>query len=91
MNDPFAPTPKTEKAATGPEFNQGDNWVSFTFMSDGGYDRIGATAHGTPEFVAKVFGIEDFDGKLSTLMKRAVLVDSYFKQQYKGAATPGKA
>ncbi|MBX6360077.1 MAG: hypothetical protein IRZ03_08360 [Acidobacterium ailaaui] len=81
MTDPFAE----------PTVEQDDNWVSFTFNSAPGYDRIGATAHGTPEFVAKVFGIENFDGKLSTLMKRAVVVDEYFKQQYQGTPAQGKA
>lgn len=79
MSDPFAETTP-------------ENWVSFSFNSAPGYDRIGATVHGTPEFVAKAFAIEDFDGKISTLMKRAVEVDDYFKQQYKGdEGSSGKA
>lgn len=61
-----------------------DNWVSFSFNSATGYDRIGATVHGTPQFVAEAFGIENFDGRISTLMKRAILVDSVFKKWYAG-------
>ncbi len=82
MTDPFAPAPKVD---------QGDNWVSFSFQSAPGYDRIGATVHGTPEFVAGALGITEFDGKVSTLMQQAVVVDGYFKAWYQGdGANPGK-
>lgn len=93
MNDPFLPdnpTPAPAPAKDGPVMDAKDNWVSFTFASAAGYDRIGATVHGTPEFVAKTFGITDFNGKVSSLMKQAVTIDEYFKKQA-GSATPGKA
>ncbi|MDA3643819.1 hypothetical protein LZ318_11730 [Saccharopolyspora indica] len=67
-----------------------DNWVSFSFNSAPGYDKIGATVHGEPEFVAKVFAVENFNGKVSTLMKQAVEIDKYFKKQY-AKDQPGKA
>lgn len=94
--DPFSddqPAPKTTTTETGgsPVVDQGDNWVSFSFNSAAGYDRIGATVHGSPEFVAKTFGITDFNGKVSSLMKQAVKVDEYFKKQYGGGEAPGKA
>ena len=79
-----------KKEATGPVMEQKDNWVSFSFNSAPGYDKIGATVHGDPAFVAKVFGIQDFNGKVSSLMKTAVAIDEYFKKQY-GAGQPGKA
>lgn len=78
MSDPF-PKPKTEE---GPWMSSEDNWVSFGFTSDTGYDKIMGTVHGSPEFVADKFGIKDFDGKISTLMKQAVKVDAYFKSEY---------
>ena len=97
--DPFADdTEAAPRAATGPttttegptmEQGSKDNWVSISFNSATGYDRIGATVHGTPQFVAEAFGIEDFDGRISTLMKRAILVDSVFKKWYAGDS--GKA
>lgn len=71
-------------------FESGDNWVSFSFQSAGGYDRIGATVHGTPEFVAENFGIKDFDGKVSTLMKQSIAIDKFFKGRY-AEENPGKA
>lgn len=92
--DPFADdtkaTPRVASGQTttaeGPKMEQGgkDNWVSLSFNSATGYDRIGATVHGTPQFVAEAFGIENFDGRISTLMKRAILVDSVFKKWYAG-------
>lgn len=92
--DPFlddaathAPAPQ---ASAGPVFEQKDNWVSFSFNSAPGYDKIGATVHGDPEFVAKVFAVDGFNGKISMLMKQAVLIDEYFKKQY-GADQPGKS
>lgn len=71
------------------QMSQGENFVSFNFNSAPGYDRIGATVHGSPEYVAAAFGIQEFDGKISTLMKQAVAVDAYFKTEYARAA-PGK-
>lgn len=79
--NPF-PTPKTSE---GPFMSSDDNWVSFTFVTDGGYDKLQGTVHGSAEFVAEKFGIEDFDGKVSTLMKRAIFVDSKFKSWYRDA------
>lgn len=60
---------------------QGNDFVSFSFVNDAGYDRIMATVHGTPDYVAGLFGFAEgeFDGKVSTLMKRATDVDGYFK------------
>lgn len=91
--DPFAEQtaePAAQAAANAPVMESKDNWVSFSFNSAPGYDRIGATVHGEPEFVAKVFAVENFDGKISTLMKQAVRIDGYFKKQY-GGSTQGKA
>ncbi|WP_190822032.1 hypothetical protein [Saccharopolyspora pogona] len=81
---------ESTNGSTGPVFEQKDNWVSFTFNSAPGYDRIGATVHGEPGFVAKVFAVKDFNGKVSSLMKQAVEIDKYFKKQYGETATPGK-
>lgn len=90
MNDPFIDsTPTPEPAKEGPWMESKDNWVSFSFNSSPGYDKIGATVHGTPEFVAQVFAIEDFNGKVSSLMKQAVKIDEYFKKQ--AGTQPGKA
>lgn len=85
MTNPFEPTKDPA-----PTVEAKDNWVSFTFASAAGYDRIGGTVHGEPKFVAELFGIEDFDGKVSTLMKRATLVDQFFKGTFQ-EANPGKA
>lgn len=75
MTDPFS-------------MEQKDNWVSFTFNSAAGYDRMGATVHGEPQFVADLFAVKDFDGKVSTLMKRAVEVDAFFKKTYAAGDAP---
>lgn len=88
--DPFlAAETASAKDAPGPVVEQKDNWVSFTFNSAAGYDRIGATVHGDPDFVAKVFAVENFNGKVSSLMKQAIEIDKYFKKQYE-AGNPGK-
>ena len=60
-------------------FEEKDNWVSFSFVSEAGFDRIQATVHGTPEFVAEKFGVTDFNGRVSQLMDQAIAVDKYFK------------
>ncbi len=88
-DDPFADPKDTdhEPEVLAVTASPTENWVSFNFNSDPGYDKIFATVHGTPEFVADSFAIENFDGKISTLMKRAVEVDRFFKNQYK----PGKS
>lgn len=65
-----------------------DNWVSFSFVSEAGFDRIQATVHGTPEFVADKFGVQEFNGKISQLMKQAVAVDGYFKAEAARQALP---
>lgn len=77
MNDPF-----------GPEAREND-FVSFSFVNDAGYDRVMATVHGSAEYVAGLFAIEDFDGKVSTLMKRATEVDGYFKGLRQGGSPKG--
>lgn len=77
MTDPFAP-----------QVQQGDNWISFQFVSEPGYGRTGLTVHGSPEFVSGLFGIEEFNGKISALMKRAPELDEYFKALYRGQAAP---
>lgn len=59
--------------------DQADNFVSFNFLNDSGYDRTQATVHGTAEYVAELFAVEDFDGKISTLMKRATEIEAFFK------------
>lgn len=61
-----------------------DGKIKFFFNSAPGYDRIGASVEGTPEFVAKSFAVEDFDGRVSSLMRRAVEVDQFFKRLYQG-------
>ena len=65
-----------------------DNFVSFSFVNDAGYDRVMATVHGSAEYVAGLFAVENFDGKVSTLMKRATDIDGYFKG-LKGAPKGG--
>ncbi|MGW3992188.1 hypothetical protein ACWEF6_01750 [Amycolatopsis sp. NPDC004772] len=68
---------------------QQDNWVSFSFVSDTGYDKLQGTVHGEPEFVAKAFNIPDFDGKISTLMAKAIKIDKWFKTK-SAEENPGK-
>ncbi|MGV9364485.1 hypothetical protein [Amycolatopsis sp. NPDC003731] len=65
---------------SGPIMAAEDNWVSFTFLGDSGYDKLSGTVHGDPEFVAKTLNVKDFDGRISTLMKQAVAIDTWFKQ-----------
>lgn len=98
--DPFADEAQVEDVwsggtpineESGPVMQQKDNWVSFSFVSDSGYDRLQGTVHGEPEYVAEMFGVsENFDGKLSTLMRQAVKIDKWFKKQA-AEANPGKA
>lgn len=95
-SEPTRPEPvkapaETKTTTGGPTMDKSEsgNWVSFGFASEPGYGKIMATVHGSPEFVAESFGIEDFDGRISTLMKRAILVDSVFKKWYAGDS--GKA
>lgn len=78
-----------EGKESGPVMEAKDNWVSFSFASDGGYDKLAATVHGAPEFVARSFGITDFDGRVSTLMKKAIKIDAAFKK-WAAEETPGK-
>lgn len=68
---------------------QKDNWVSFSFVSDSGYDKLQGTVHGEPEYVAGMFAIEDFDGKISTLLDKALKIDKWFKAKA-AEANPGK-
>jgi hypothetical protein len=90
--DPFAPD--VQAASSTPAVQQptqhGDNWASFSFASAPGYDRVAGTIHGSLDFIAESFGIEGFDGKLSTLMKRAATVDSFFKKQFQAGPPAGK-
>lgn len=88
--DPFAADEAKPAQTAGPAVDSGDNWVSFSFASAPGYDKIAATVHGAPEFVAAAMGIENFDGKVSTLMQQAIVVDGFFKKWY-SEANPGKA
>lgn len=96
--DPFKDPDETETPAGstpaddpwgGPIMTQQDNWVSFSFVSDSGYDKLQGTVHGDPEYVAEMFAIEDYDGKISTLMRKAVLIDKWFKGQA-AKENPGK-
>lgn len=93
-NDPWAtetnPTPAPQ-AAPEPIVQTGDNWVSVGLASGPGYDKTLTTVHGDPAWVAKLFGVKDFDGRLSTLLKQVAAVDAYNKKQYGGQGNPGKA
>lgn len=92
--DPF-PKPQdeaqTQIGKEGPWMASDDNFVSFSFVSATGYDKIMSTVHGSPEFVAQNFGLTDFDGKVSTLMKRAIFIDGKFKEWYGESEHAGKA
>lgn len=69
-----------------------DGRISVTFKATGGYEAPWVVADGTPDYVAGLFAIENFDGKISTIMKQAVVIDSYYKKQYaKAAETNPKA
>lgn len=63
-------------------------WVSFTFVSESGYGRIQATVHGPEDYVAAKFGVTDFTGKISQLMKQAAAIDGYFKAEAARQALP---
>lgn len=71
---------KTEVAAE-------DNWVSVTFKAHGGYDAPNITVHGDSGYMAGLLGIEDYDGRLSTLMNQVAVVDAYYKKKIPGGST----
>lgn len=85
--DPFAD--EAPNNSTGPVVEQKDNWVSFSFVTSPGYDKVAATVHGEPDFIANLFAVQDFNGKISSLMKQAIEIDKYFKKL--AGNTPGKA
>lgn len=82
--NPFENQPPAAKKGPEPVVSQGDNWVSFQFQPAPGFDVPKLTVHGSPEFVAEKFAVDNFNGKVSQLLSRAIEVDAHFKKLWSG-------
>ncbi|MFB9926296.1 hypothetical protein ACFORO_42640 [Amycolatopsis halotolerans] len=90
---PARDVPVDDQKEGGPELAELPNGnVKVTFKATGGYEAPWVVAEGTAGYLAGLFAIESFDGKISTLMKQAIAIDAYYKKQYvKAAETNPKA
>jgi hypothetical protein len=64
------------------------NEISVTFKAHGGFDAPWIVVRGSAEYLADLFKIKDFDGRVSTLMNRVVDLDSHYKKVIGGGAAP---
>jgi hypothetical protein len=67
----------------------GSNEISVTFKAHGGFDAPWVVVRGTPEYLADLLGVKEFDGRVSTLMKQVAKVDEFYKKQISGDSGKG--
>lgn len=99
--DPFADEAQTEssaepadskeetKVAEVEEVDGAQNGISVTFKAHGGFDAPWVVARGSADYLAGLFGVKDFDGRISTLMKQVAKVDEFYKKQIGGDSGKG--
>lgn len=86
--DPFADEKTEEKVLTEETTETGDG-LTVTFKAHGGYDAPWVVVKGSANYVAGLLGVKEFDGRLSTLMKQAAKVDSFYKKEVGGGSGKG--